>query len=117
MSTPQRYSAYHSGDPSKVGLWENADGEWVLYTDHVATCAALEARILDEYANRDYDGLTQREHLQRVRRAADGSRADALDAAERLVTSELNDPNVTHWPVETILERLRDEISAMKESQ
>lgn len=31
----QRFSAYHSGDPHKVGLWADGGGHWVTYADHV----------------------------------------------------------------------------------
>lgn len=53
--TIQRYHAYHSGDPHKVGLWADRDGVWVLYSDHVK--AVEEARreyVMDLYESDDY---------------------------------------------------------------
>jgi len=44
MSDIQRYSAYHSGDPSQIGLWDDNDGHWVTYADHVEALRQAEQR-------------------------------------------------------------------------
>ena len=40
----KRYHAYHSGDPHKIGLWEDAEGHWVQHSDALAAIEAAEMR-------------------------------------------------------------------------
>lgn len=48
-------------------------GDWlvVMKSEHERALREQEEAILNEYANRDYDGITPREHTFRVRRAVD----------------------------------------------
>jgi hypothetical protein len=71
----QRYHAYHSGDPHKVGLWADPDGHWVQYDDHVAAVAEAEQRgyvrgvaQVQEVAYAD----GQRDERERIRKAVLG---------------------------------------------
>ena len=73
MIDMQRYSAYHSGDPHKVGLWANADGEWVLYSDAEAAIAAAEQQAYDRGVQ---DMKPQADRI-------DAMLAKAMESAER----------------------------------
>ena len=41
----QRFSAYHSGDPSRIGLWADTEGHWVTYADHARIVAEAGAAV------------------------------------------------------------------------
>lgn len=53
----QRFHAYHSGDPHKVGLWADPEGHWVQYADHVA---AVEQAERDGYTRCQEDVIRGR---------------------------------------------------------
>ena len=60
----QRFSAYHSGDPHKVGLWADGGGHWVTYADHVE--AVRQARA-DERKAAARDALAAVREVEPVR--------------------------------------------------
>jgi len=78
----QRFSAYHSGDPHKVGLWADGDGHWVTYVDHVAAVAAVRAERQAEFTRMEN---AWRDECDRRERAAwdlgDRNVAEAYAAA------------------------------------
>jgi hypothetical protein len=41
----QRFSAYHSGDLHKIGLWDDPEGYWVTYADHARIVAEAGAAV------------------------------------------------------------------------
>lgn len=68
MSEVRRFNAFRSG--GSVGLWESAEGEWVLYTDHVEALRQAEQRGRDELARQLWGGANAYEQGKRDALAA-----------------------------------------------
>lgn len=75
----QRFSAYHSGDPHKVGLWADGGGYWVTYADHVE--AVRQARADTIRINAEFHYSRECEQVGYDRGRADERKA----AAERVL--------------------------------
>ena len=92
----KRYHAYHSGDPSQVGLWPSDEGVWVLYADHLAAVEREQRGALGDRARatREARADALREALAAVKAAGCWCGCDcstAISAISRLIKEEASD--------------------------
>ena len=82
----QRFSAYHSGDLHKIGLWDDPEGYWVTYADHTRIVAELEqahAECICHHQNAAHyiGGELQSFHIDGVEFISEQAHAAALAEA------------------------------------
>lgn len=96
-----RYSAYHSGNPNKLGIWDDPNGHWVQYADHVAEIERLTTIL----AEASLAMLAERDEAWQA--GVDQMREACIAAVEALPP----------WHNQALLHKVEDVLAVLKEVQ